>query len=410
MNNNVCFFIKSTRDDYVANCLETIKKLKVPEGYSLEYVLIKPENYSTDNFNKILASKSAAIVVYLDANFCIVDTDFLVNAIKMLQDKTIGMIGGIGANSLPISGNILESRYLHGSLYIYSDANFKACNFSKDKAAVDVRYLAPSIVLTRNEIVWNEKFKSFYTALLDESLKIKQQGCKTVVYIGKEPFLATLMNGLELDVNSDELKQFLSKFPACLNDYQNYLFDIGSFNSLWGIRLICPEAISIGSLNVIQQDAYFQVPFSNFTGQPRVIIGSECQIGARCTISAVNRVELADSVLLGANVYIADHNHAYQNINRPILSQGVDRLDNTVYIGYGTWLANNVVVAGNVHIGKGCVVGAGSYVNRDMPDYCVAVGSPARIVKAYSYELKAWIAVKDAETYKKILEERQQKQ
>lgn len=114
--------------------------------------------------------------------------------------------------------------------------------------------------------------------------------------------------------------------------------------------------------------------------------------------------------MLGANVYIADHNHAYQNINRPILSQGVDRLDNTVYIGYGTWLANNVVVAGNVHIGKGCVVGAGSYVNRDVPDYCVAVGSPARIVKAYSYELKAWIAVKDAETYRKILEERQQKQ
>lgn len=409
--NNICvFLIKSTRDDYVANCLETIKQLKVPEGYSLDYVLIKPEDYNTENFNKILASKSAAIVVYLDANFCIVDTDFLVNAIKMLQDKNIGMIGGIGADSLPISGNILESKYLHGSLYLYSDADFKVCNFSKDKAAIAVRYLAPSLVLTRNEIVWNEKFKSFYTALLDKSLEIKQKGYKTLAYIAKEPFLATLMNGLELDINSDELKQFLAKFPACLNNYHDYLFDIGKFNSLWGIRFICPEAISIGSLNIIQQDAYFQVPFYNFTGQPRVIIGSECQIGARCTISAVNRVEIADSVLMGANVYIADHNHAYQDITKPILSQGVDCLDNEVYIGYGTWLANNVVISGNVHIGKGCVIGASSYVNKDVPDYCVAVGSPAKIVKAYSYKLKAWIAVKDAETYEKILEERQQKQ
>ena len=58
-----------------------------------------------------------------------------------------------------------------------------------------------------------------------------------------------------------------------------------------------------------------------------------------------------------------------------------------------TWIGTNVVIVGNVTIGKHCVIGANSFINHDIPDYCVAVGSPAKVVKRYSFEEKEWVKV-----------------
>ena len=64
--------------------------------------------------------------------------------------------------------------------------------------------------------------------------------------------------------------------------------------------------------------------------------------------------------------------------------------DDRVLIDDGTWLGTNVVVVGNVHIGKQCVIGANSVVTKDIPDYCVAAGSPAKVLKRYNFESKEW--------------------
>lgn len=53
----------------------------------------------------------------------------------------------------------------------------------------------------------------------------------------------------------------------------------------------------------------------------------------------------------------------------------------TVSIGDGSYIGINAVIVGNVKIGKHCVIGANSVVTKDVPDYCVAVGSPARVIK-----------------------------
>ena len=52
-----------------------------------------------------------------------------------------------------------------------------------------------------------------------------------------------------------------------------------------------------------------------------------------------------------------------------------------VSIGEGSYIGINTVIVGNVKIGKHCVIGANSVVTKDVPDYCVAVGSPARVIK-----------------------------
>ncbi len=47
----------------------------------------------------------------------------------------------------------------------------------------------------------------------------------------------------------------------------------------------------------------------------------------------------------------------------------------------------------NVTIGKHCIIGALSVVNKDIPPYSVAVGSPARVVKRFDFEKKEWVKV-----------------
>ena len=59
-------------------------------------------------------------------------------------------------------------------------------------------------------------------------------------------------------------------------------------------------------------------------------------------------------------------------------------------IGDGSWLGTHVVIAGNVKIGKHCVIGANSVVTKDIPDYCVAVGIPAKIIKKYNFDTCTW--------------------
>lgn len=62
-----------------------------------------------------------------------------------------------------------------------------------------------------------------------------------------------------------------------------------------------------------------------------------------------------------------------------------------VRIGDDTWIGTNVVIVGSVNIGKHCVIGANSVVTHDVPDYCVAAGSPCVIKKRYNPKLNAWV-------------------
>ena len=87
-------------------------------------------------------------------------------------------------------------------------------------------------------------------------------------------------------------------------------------------------------------------------------------------------------------VYISDNLHGYEDIHTPIHRQPIVQ-NGTVEIGEGSWLGENVCVIG-ANVGKHCVIGANSVVTRNIPDYSVAVGVPARVVKRYNFETKLW--------------------
>src|SRR6185437_9499279 len=146
------------------------------------------------------------------------------------------------------------------------------------------------------------------------------------------------------------------------------------------LRLSGENRIAIGDHVFIGPGSWLQTLPDGDNKSVAVSIGRGTSIVGDCVISAVRSVHLEENVLLARNVYISDHMHKYSDTETPVIAQGVERIE-PVLVKRGAWLGQNVVVCPGVTIGAGAVVGANSVVARDIPDFSVAVGAPARVVK-----------------------------
>ena len=91
-------------------------------------------------------------------------------------------------------------------------------------------------------------------------------------------------------------------------------------------------------------------------------------------------VIIGDNVLIGPNVFIYSANHKYDDTSRLISKQG-HVINKSIEIKEGAWIGGNVTILPGVAIGKHAVIGAGSVVTKDIPDYTVFAGSPAKLIK-----------------------------
>ncbi len=123
--------------------------------------------------------------------------------------------------------------------------------------------------------------------------------------------------------------------------------------------------------------------YNNKIYHPVIKLGNDVRINSRCHIGAINKVIIKDDCLIGSNVMIIDHAHGNNSWKEMKIHPGDRDLysKGPVIIGEKTWLCENVVILPNVHIGKGCIIGASAVVTKDIPDYSVVAGNPAKIVK-----------------------------
>jgi len=121
------------------------------------------------------------------------------------------------------------------------------------------------------------------------------------------------------------------------------------------------------------------MPGQECFSDPVVSIGDRVLIGRGSGIVGHLSIVIEDDVWTGHNVYITDQNHGYTDSSRPISLQ--TQPERSVRIGAGSWLGHGSVVLPGVTIGRHVAVGAQSVVTKDLPDYCVAVGNPARIIR-----------------------------
>ncbi|MBD8507531.1 acyltransferase [Hoyosella sp. G463] len=108
-------------------------------------------------------------------------------------------------------------------------------------------------------------------------------------------------------------------------------------------------------------------------------IGDKTVFGRQNVVNAYLDIELGDAVLVADWCYICDFDHVVDDITLPIKDQGITK--GPVRIGPDTWIATKVSVLRHTIIGRGCVLGAHAVVKGEIPDFSIAVGAPARVVK-----------------------------
>jgi acetyltransferase-like isoleucine patch superfamily enzyme len=108
-------------------------------------------------------------------------------------------------------------------------------------------------------------------------------------------------------------------------------------------------------------------------------IGDKAVFGKDNTVNCYLDVEIGAATLVADWVYICDFDHVTADITMPIKDQGI--VKSPVRIGPDTWLGTKVTITRGSVIGRGCVVGAHAVVRGEVPDYKIAVGIPARVVR-----------------------------
>ncbi len=151
--------------------------------------------------------------------------------------------------------------------------------------------------------------------------------------------------------------------------------------------------MSIGDAVTIRDHARLEVIKTSSTRTPSLTIGQGTNIEQNVHIVCGNRIAIGANVSITANCAIVDVTHPYDDIEGGKVGSRVLDADSFVEIGDNTMLGIGVVVLPNVRIGKHCVIGANSVVSRDIPDYSIAAGSPAKVIKRYDANTKEWVRV-----------------
>jgi acetyltransferase-like isoleucine patch superfamily enzyme len=120
--------------------------------------------------------------------------------------------------------------------------------------------------------------------------------------------------------------------------------------------------------------------FSAEGGEIKVGENTSFNSGVHINAAVCGKIFIDKNCLIGPNVVMRTADHIFTNADVPIRLQG-HKCQN-IFLEEDVWIGANVVITGGVTISKGCVIGAGSVVTKNIPEYSIAVGVPARVIKS----------------------------
>lgn len=151
-----------------------------------------------------------------------------------------------------------------------------------------------------------------------------------------------------------------------------------------------PEYIRIGD-NVQVREGLRMEAQTGWFGQaftPDLVIGDNVSIEQHGTISCANKVVVGRNTVISYDVTITDNDHTYEQIGVSVMLQPL--IVKKVIIGENCFIGTGAKILAGTVLGKQCVVGSNSVVRGEFPDYCVIVGSPARVIKRYNTQSECW--------------------
>ena len=144
-----------------------------------------------------------------------------------------------------------------------------------------------------------------------------------------------------------------------------------------GVLVFHPDRISLGENVYVGHYAVLKAYHEN-----EMSIGSDVWIGQQCFFHSAGGLTIEDGVGIGPGVRILTSHHRHDQIDRPILDAPLEF--EAVRIGTGSDIGASATILPGVTIGRGVQVGAGAVVATDLPDFVVAAGVPARVIRQRS--------------------------
>jgi len=125
---------------------------------------------------------------------------------------------------------------------------------------------------------------------------------------------------------------------------------------------------------------------------PQLTIGRGTNIEQNVHIVCHSRVQIGCNVSITGHCCIVDVTHPFAEVQYPVkIGARMQHDDSFVEIGDGSFIGFGAVILPNVRLGRYVVVGSNSVVARDVPDYTVVAGIPARIIRQYDHVQGAWV-------------------
>lgn len=124
----------------------------------------------------------------------------------------------------------------------------------------------------------------------------------------------------------------------------------------------------------IKSGIVFDNTYSNYD---YLSIGDDCYIGRKVFFDLANKITIEKEAVLSAGVSILTH----QDVGDRLLKRYYQRREGEVILREGCWIGTNAIILCGVTVGKCAVVGAGAVVTKDVPDYTVVGGIPAKTIK-----------------------------
>jgi acetyltransferase-like isoleucine patch superfamily enzyme len=157
-----------------------------------------------------------------------------------------------------------------------------------------------------------------------------------------------------------------------------------------GVEINRPRFVHVGNHVRIKRNTSINLhPRDKKSKEGLLFIRDHTIISEGCVISVLNSIIIEENVIVGPRVMIIDNTRKPGDVNYPIMDQELEV--GHVHIGADSFIAYNACILPNVTIGRHCIIGALSVVNRDIPPYPVAVGAPAKVVKQYDFDRKGWV-------------------
>ncbi|MCL5030065.1 MAG: glycosyltransferase, partial [Bacteroidetes bacterium] len=192
MNDKKICFVTCVNDDrQYEECVKYIQSLEIPEGHEVELISVKQATSIFNGYNEAMRSSDAKYKVYLHQDVFILNRSFIVDVLKLFHENTdLGLLGVVGAKTLPANGLWWESNETFGKVYDSQTGNMQLIEFKTAQSDYEsVMAIDGLIMATQYDLPWREDiFTEWNFYDVSQSLEFLKAGYEVGVPGQKQPW------------------------------------------------------------------------------------------------------------------------------------------------------------------------------------------------------------------------------